>query len=163
MTDDESIEFKKAVLPGDIEALCEFDRRIFGAYSDDLFTEEDWAELESYWVIGDGNKIIGCIALKRDVDYDEESRPGCLYIESTGILPEYQGHGFGNKAKTWQIEFAKEHGYEIIVTNMRQSNGRSMELNKKFGFQAREIVPHYYTGPDEPALVMELRLDVTQS
>ena len=161
MTDLAIINFRRAILPDDIEALCEFDRRAFGEYPDDLFTEEDWAELESYWMIVDG-KTIGCVALKRDVDYDEESRPGCLYIESTGILPEYQGQGFGSKAKAWQIEYAKKYGYGVIVTNMRESNVRSMELNKKFGFQPREVAPHYYSEPDESALVMELRLGMKQ-
>lgn len=43
-----SVEFRKAVIPDDIEALCDFDRKVFGAYPEDLFLPEDWAELESY-------------------------------------------------------------------------------------------------------------------
>jgi ribosomal protein S18 acetylase RimI-like enzyme len=162
MTRHASIVFKKTVIPDDVEALCDFDRNVFGAYPEDLFSPEDWAELESYWMVVDGDTI-GCLALKRDVDYDEEPRPGCLYIESTGVLPEYQRQGFGARMKEWQIEYAREHGFGFIVTNARQSNNSSIGLNQKFGFRTREVIPDYYSDPDEPAVVMELEVGTVQS
>ena len=152
-----NIEFRRTILPDEVEALCDFDRQVFGAYPDDLFSPEDWAELESYWAIING-KTIGCIALKRNVDYDEEPRQGSLYIESTGVLPEYQRQGLGAKMKRWQIEYAKKHGFGITVTNARQSNAASIALNTQFGFRTREIVPQYYSDPDESAVVMELEI-----
>jgi ribosomal protein S18 acetylase RimI-like enzyme len=157
MTSQTNIEFRSTILPDEIEALCDFDHQVFGSYPDDLFSPEDWAELESYWVIVNG-KTIGCIALKRNVDYDEEPRPGSLYIESTGVLPEFQRRGFGSKMKEWQIEYAKKHGFGIIVTNARQSNAASIALNRRFGFRTREIVSPYYYDPDESAVVRELEI-----
>lgn len=106
---------------------------------------------------------IGCLALKHDVDHDEEPRPGCLYIESTGVLPEHQRQGFGARMKDWQIEYARQHGFRLIVTNARQSNNSSIRLNQKFGFRTREVVPDYYSDPDEPAIVMELEVGTVQS
>lgn len=156
------IEFRRTVLPYDIEALCEFDRQVFGSYPDDLFPPEDWAELESYWVIVDGERI-GCIALKGDVDYHEEPRAGSLYIESTGILPKYQGKGFGALMKEWQIDHAKRHGFDRIVTNTRTSNVASIRLNEKFGFRIREKDPDYYSNPNEAAIVLELDIKDTYS
>lgn len=152
-----NIEFRRTVIPDEIEVLCAVDRQVFGSSPGDLFSPEDWAELESYWVVVDGNTV-GCIAVKRNVDYDEEPRPGSLYIESTGVLPEYQRQGFGAKMKEWQIEYAKQHGFGTIVTNARQSNVASIGLNKRFGFRTREIVPQYYSNPDESAVVMELEI-----
>ena len=64
----------------------------------------------------------------------------------------------GAQQKQWQIEYARERGFEIIVTNMRESNTRIIRLNKKFGFATRELVPGYYSDPEEAAIVMELRL-----
>jgi hypothetical protein len=32
------------------------------------------------------------------------------------------------------------------------------ELNLKLGFAIREVSPHFYYEPDEPAIVMELQL-----
>jgi ribosomal protein S18 acetylase RimI-like enzyme len=162
MTGQANLEFREAVIPDDIEALCDFDRKVFGAYPEDLFLPEDWAELESYWLMLDGNAI-GCLALKGNVDYDEEPRPGCLYIESTGVLQEHQGQGFGARMKEWQIEYARHHGFELIVTNARQSNSASISLNQKFGFRTREVVPDYYSDPDEPAVVMELEVGTVRS
>lgn len=80
------IEFSKASVPQEIDALCEFDKIVFGAYPSDLFDKEDWAEYDSYWMTLDG-KIIGCSAFAYDIDFDGTSRPNCLYIASTGILP----------------------------------------------------------------------------
>ena len=150
------------MIPDDIRALCDFDRKVFGAYPEDIFSPEDWAELESYWMVVNGDAI-GCLALNRDVNYDEEPRPGCLYIETTGVLPEYQGQGFGTRMKEWQIEYAMQNGFRVIVTNARQSNDSSIRLNRKFGFRTREIVPDCYSNPDEPAVVMELEIGSVRS
>jgi ribosomal protein S18 acetylase RimI-like enzyme len=156
------MEIRKAVIPDEIEALCDFDRKVFGSYPEDLFSPEDWTELESYWLIVDGN-IVGCLALKPDVDYDENPSPGSLYIESTGVLPQYQGQGFGTKMKEWQIEYARRHGFSRVVTNARQSNISSIRLNQKFGFRIREVASDYYSGPDESAVVMELEINTPHS
>jgi ribosomal protein S18 acetylase RimI-like enzyme len=151
------IEFRKAKIPDEIEALCEFDRKAFAAFPADLFDPDDWAEYESYWMIADG-QIVGCSAFIHDVDYDGRHRAKSLYITSTGVLPELRGRGMGTEQKKWQIEYAKQHGFRVIVTNMRESNSPIIRLNEKFGFTSREIVPGYYADPEEPAVVMELFL-----
>jgi ribosomal protein S18 acetylase RimI-like enzyme len=151
------IEFRKAIIPNEIEALYEFDHMAFESFPANLFEAEDWAQYESYWMIADG-RTVGCSAFLHDVDYDEQTRPKCLWIVSTGIPPELQGQGLGSKLKEWQIEYARLRGFEFIVTNMRQSNSRIIRLNERFGFTPRELVPGYYDDPDEAALVMELKL-----
>jgi GNAT superfamily N-acetyltransferase len=151
------IEFRRVVVADEIGTLCEIDRKIFHAFPADLFTPEDWAEFESYWMIVDG-KIVGCSAFIRDSDYDDEPRPGCLHIVSTGVLPEFRRRGFGMKQKQWQIEFAKQQGFRMIVTNTRESNLAMLQLNLKVGFVICGTAPHFYYEPDEPAIVMELQL-----
>ena len=153
----DSIEFRKAVIPDETDALCDFDQKVFGAYPDDLFSPEEWAEFESYWVRLNG-VTIGCVALEPDVDYDGEPKPGSLFVASTGLLPDYQGRGYGSTIKKWQIDYGRQHGFKLIVTNARESNRRSIRLNQKFGFKVREIAPGYYSNPDEPATVMELHV-----
>jgi hypothetical protein len=111
----------------------------------------------TYWMIVDGS-IVGCSAFVPNLDYDERPRPKCLYIISPGMGPGVSGAGLGAKQKKWQIEHARQHDFEVMVTNMRQSNTRIISLNKKFGFTTRELVPGYYSDPEETALVMELRL-----
>jgi GNAT superfamily N-acetyltransferase len=152
------IKFQRVILPDELPDLLDFDRRTFGAFPDDLFEPEDWSGCESFWMFVDGIKV-GCSALQRNVDYDQESRSGYIYIASTGVLPEFQSKGFGRKQKEWQIEYARQLGFAVIVTNMRQSNTRIIRLNQSLGFRCRGLDAEYYHCPDEPAIVMELSFE----
>jgi [ribosomal protein S18]-alanine N-acetyltransferase len=152
-----NIEFKKAILPNDLEALCAMDVGIFGKYPADLFTPEIWQELETYWMLCDGEKI-GCSSFIHHSDHDGTLRPGSLHIMTTGVLPELQGRGFGEQQKAWQIEYARQHGFLRTITNTRQSNHRMIALNEKVGFKKIMVVPDFYEEPAEPAIVMELQL-----
>ncbi|MBZ5520738.1 MAG: GNAT family N-acetyltransferase [Acidobacteriia bacterium] len=149
-----TLEFRKARIPEEIPALCEFDRRIFHEYPGDLFSAETWRHLETYWLIADG-EIVGCSAFVHHVDYDESPRHGTLYIMTTGVLPEYRNRGYGKAQKEWQIEYARRHKFKRIVTNSRQSNTRMIALNQQYGFKIRGLAPNYYRNPVEAAVVLE--------
>jgi GNAT superfamily N-acetyltransferase len=153
----EKIEFRKVAVPDELELLREIDKRIFNAFPADLFSDEEWAEFESYWMIVDG-KIVGCSAFLFDTDFDNEPRSGCFHIMTTGVLQEFRRRGYGAKQKQWQIEFAKQRGFHVIVTNTRESNLAMIQLNLKMGFVVRRSAPHFYFEPDEAAIVMELPL-----
>jgi len=155
------IEFRKAKIPDELDALQQLDQKIFAEFPDDWFDIDDWREFESYWMIEDGI-VVGCSAFIHNVDYDEAPRPGCLYIVTTGVLPEIQGRGLGTEQKRWQISYASAHGFTCIVTNMRRSNHRIIRLNRSIGFKDRIIVPDFYDGPAEDAVVMELALETSR-
>jgi ribosomal protein S18 acetylase RimI-like enzyme len=144
------IEFRKAIIPDEIPALRDFDKKAFHAHPADLSSVEEWGRWESHWVLLD-EEIVGCISM-------ETKRKTELWIASTGLLPEFCGRGLGNKLKQWEIDYAKNNGYPLIGTMMRQSNEKIIGLNKKFGFTVRKIVPGVYLNPDETAVVMELRV-----
>ena len=152
-----AIEFKKAVLPDDIDALMAMDRRIFGNYPADLFSAETWEKLESFWMVRGGERI-GCSAFLEGTDHDGNLRPGCLYIMTTGVLPELQGQGYGKIQKAWQIEYARKNGFKCIAAETRQSNYRMIAVNKKAGFREVKVVHGYYHEPEEAAIVMEMEL-----
>ena len=152
------VEFRKASPRDELLQLMELDRQIFSIYPDDLFEADDWRRYKSYWMIVDG-KTIGCSAFDLHVDYDGAPKQGCVYIASTGILPEFQNKGYGRKQKEWQIQYARKHKFRLIVTNMRASNERIISLNESLGFKQRELVSNYYTTPSEDAIVMELYLN----
>jgi ribosomal protein S18 acetylase RimI-like enzyme len=126
-----------------------FDRKAFRDHPADWFDREYWQTCDAWWMIVDQRKI-GCCAF--------EYRRGYLYISTTGILPEFRGLGFGTLLKSWQICFARDHGFTRIVTNTRKSNRAMIRLNRKFGFRTVRVVPTYYDNPKEPTVVMELRL-----
>ena len=65
----------------------------------------------------DGVKV-GCCAFETNVDFQEDVRDdgvnpplrNCLFIASTGILPRFQGQGFGRLLKSWEVAYARYHG-----------------------------------------------------
>jgi ribosomal protein S18 acetylase RimI-like enzyme len=155
------ISFRKASLPRDRDALVAFDYAVFGT---DAFYPGQWDEYEAHWMTVDGRRV-GCCAFKRHTDFTDRpdqpdpARRGSLYIVSTGILPEYQRQGFGERFKRWQIAFARRNGFWRIVTNSRKSNHRMIALNRKVGFELTRITKgSYYSRPAEVAVAMELKL-----
>jgi len=142
------IEFRKAILPREIGSLLAFDRKVFPKA--DRFDSDYWKTVESYWLLV-GNAKAGCCAF--------EKRPkGSLYIATTGILPRFQRQGFGTLLKSWQIAYARYHGFNRIITNCRKSNSRMIALNRQFGFRVVRTIPRYYAEPTDSAVLMELLL-----
>ena len=156
-------EFRKAILPREVRSLTTFDGKVFN--ESDRFLSAYWRELESYWLIVNRVKV-GCCAFERHVDFQEDVRPdhnnvpmtGSLFIVSTGILPRFQGQGWGRLMKSWQICFARRNGFHRIVTNVRSRNKAIIDLNKSFGFRRLRKSPGYYHGPSDATVVMELML-----
>src|SRR3954452_1948931 len=98
-------QFRKAVIPAEIQSLVTFDHKVFSP--SDWFEREDWQAYESWWMIVD-NKKVGCCAFNPNVDVQEDvrgdrknqPRGASLYIASTGILPKYRSMGFGKLLKS---------------------------------------------------------------
>ncbi len=154
-------EFRRAVLPRELTRLVAFDHKVFKKA--DWFRKADWERYENYWMIVDGIAV-GCCGFEHHADFDQEqeSSPrlrGSLHISTTGILPRFQGQGFGRLLKSWQIAYARHHHFTGIVTNHRASNRGMIKLNKAFGFRIiRRRKTNYYADPSEPTVVMELKL-----
>jgi ribosomal protein S18 acetylase RimI-like enzyme len=146
-----------------MRSLLAFDRKVFR--EPDWFPAEYWRICEAYWMLVDRRKV-GCCAFQKNVDFQEDiredglnpRRKGSLYISTTGILPQFQGMGFGQLLKSWQIAYARHHGFTRIVTNTRRGNAAMIRLNRKFGFRTVRSTPRYYCDPTEATVVMELDL-----
>jgi ribosomal protein S18 acetylase RimI-like enzyme len=140
-------QFLKANPVTEIAELVGFDRQVFRRA--DVFPRAYWQSVESYWMIVDGVKV-GCCAF--------EPNAPTLYVASTGILPAYQGRGFGKRFKRWQIAHGRKHGFTRMITHCRQKNLPMISLNRKVGFRTVAVAPGYYARPTEAAVVMELSL-----
>jgi len=148
------------VLPDELRRLAAFDRKVFAS---DHFPPSAWMEYECYWMLLDDRKI-GCCAFEEHVDFQDDLRQdgvnpplkASLYISTTGILPRYQGMGFGTLLKAWQIAYARYHGFSRIVTNTRKRNAAMIALNRKFHFRIVRTTPRYYDDPPDSTVVMEL-------
>lgn len=151
-------EFRAAALPEDLRRLMAFDRKVFPP--GDRFASWYWKQVESWWMLVDDVRV-GCCAFSPHTDFGEHEhphRPGSLYISTTGILPAYQGQGFGALLKAWQVCYARRCGFDRIVTNTRRGNVAMLRLNRKFHFRTVRTVPEYYQDPPDATVVMELRL-----
>jgi ribosomal protein S18 acetylase RimI-like enzyme len=135
-----------------------FDRKVFSP--SDLFDAAYWKACVVYWLIIDGVRA-GCCAFEENVDFRDDlgdvnpSRKGSLYIASTGILPRFQGKGLGMLLKSWELSYARLHGFTRIVTNTRSRNTAMIRLNRKFGFRVIRTTPRYYSDPSDSTVVME--------
>jgi ribosomal protein S18 acetylase RimI-like enzyme len=158
-------EIRRVKTQQEIGGLLAFDRKVFSEA--DRFPAEYWKRVQSYWLLIDGIKV-GCCAFENHVDFLQDLRedglnlamPGSLYIASTGILPRFQGHGFGRMLKSWQVAYAWRHKFHRVVTNTRKRNKAMIHLNRKFNFQVLRITPNYYCDPPDATVVMELRISV---
>jgi len=156
-------EFRKAVAPREIRSLMAFDRKVFRR--SDWFDAHYWRSCVPYWMLVDGFKI-GCCAFEEHVDFRDDSnkdgvnppRKGSLYICTTGILPQFRGMGFGNLLKSFEVSYARYHGFKRIVTNTRSRNTAMIKLNRKFGFRILRTTPGYYSDPTDATVVMQLWL-----
>lgn len=150
--------FRKVEVPRELRSLMRFDAKVFRAA--DRFDASAWLECESWWMLVGGRKI-GCCAFQRHADFKDGGNGRAaksLYIVTTGILPQFQGMGFGMLLKAWEIAYARFHGFDRIVTNTRARNRGMIALNRKFGFRVLRTSEGYYASPSEAAVVMELRL-----
>ena len=142
------IQFRKAILPGELGSLLAFDRKVFPR--PDCFDRAYWKTVESWWLLIGAQKA-GCCAFEKQDD--------ALYIATTGILPNFQNRGLGALLKSWEIAYARYHGFNRVITNCRKTNTRMIALNRKFGFRIVRTIPRYYVEPTDSAVLMELRLD----
>lgn len=155
--------FRKAEISKELRSLMAFDAKVFRA--SDRFDRLAWIECESWWMLIGGRKI-GCCAFLKHVDFQEDIREdrsnvrveNSLYIVTTGILPQFQRMGFGTLLKSWQISYARFHGFDRIVTNTRKKNRAMIALNRNFGFKILRTSKGYYSSPPDATVVMELRL-----
>jgi ribosomal protein S18 acetylase RimI-like enzyme len=155
-------QFRRARLPQEIRSLMIFDHKAFSKYPADWFHRDDWQACDSWWMIIEKTKV-GCCAFEPHIDFQQDvsedgrNTPlkGSLYIVTTGILPSFQGQGFGSLLKQWQLTFARRHGFTRVVTNTRQTNSAMLKLNQRFGFTILRTTPDYYEAPLEPTVVME--------
>ena len=160
--DDMKTQFRIA-LPTEIRELMAFDSETFR--ESDRFPKAYWKNVEAYWMLVD-NVRVGCCAFEKRVDFQEDIREdeancrmnSSLYISTTGILPQFQGRGFGQLLKCWEIAYARYHGFARIVTNTRKKNRPMIALNRKFGFKIIRTTPRYYSDPTDSTVVMELVL-----
>lgn len=72
------------------------------------------------------------------------------YVTNVAVLPEFRGQGIASALIARQME----NDMEFITLEVRQSNLPALKLYEKSGFERVGIRPHFYSNPDENAVIM---------
>lgn len=91
--------------------------------------EHPGAIAEGYFIAKDGDRYIGQSNLRLSKD-----EPKDLYQGLTGVRREYRGKSVAMALKLKTIEYARQHGYEVIKTWNETGNVGMLEINNKLGF-----------------------------
>lgn len=65
----------------------------------------------------------------------------CLYSTKIGVLPEYDGCGYGLESTQFIEDYAIKEGYEIIRCETYDQNKRFISYLKKLGYQEVGMAP----------------------
>lgn len=72
------------------------------------------------------------------------------YVTNVAVLPDFRRQGIAEML----IEKQLENDMDFISLEVRKSNLPAISLYKKLGFETVGIRPHFYTSPDEDAVIM---------
>lgn len=75
-------------------------------------------------------------------------------VQTIGVLPEYEGHGFGRAMLEKMHERAREQGAERILLEVRADNPRAQHLYERNGYRAIHVRRRYYEDGTD-AIIME--------
>ncbi len=75
-------------------------------------------------------------------------------VQTIGVLPEYEGHGFGRAMLEQMHERAREQGAERILLEVRADNPRAQRLYERNGYRAIHVRRRYYDDGTD-AIIME--------
>ena len=75
-------------------------------------------------------------------------------VQTIGVLPEYEGHGFGRAMLEQMHERAREQGAERILLEVRADNPRAQRLYERNGCRAIHVRRGYYDDGTD-AIIME--------
>lgn len=65
-------------------------------------------------------------------------------VQTIGVLPEYEGHGYGRAMLEQMHERAREQGAERILLEVRADNPRAQRLYERNGYRAIHVRRGYY-------------------
>ena len=75
-------------------------------------------------------------------------------VQTIGVLPEYEGHGFGRAMLEQMHARARELGAERILLEVRADNPRAQRLYERNGYRAIHVRRRYYEDGTD-ATIME--------
>ncbi|HLZ11666.1 MAG TPA: GNAT family N-acetyltransferase [Candidatus Acidoferrum sp.] len=104
------------------------------------------------WVIGDREILFGFLAVRSIVRARE------MELLNLAVGPNWRRRGYASGLLTAAVTECREHRFESVYLEVRESNERALSFYKKHGFSPSGRRPNYYRNPVEAAVTMSLRL-----
>ncbi|MCE4617254.1 MAG: ribosomal protein S18-alanine N-acetyltransferase [Desulfurococcales archaeon] len=118
----------------------------------------EWGDI--FLVAEVDGRIVGYMMNRIENHFSVKSfRPGIVrkgHILSIAVLPEFQGKGIGSRLLAEGLKrMRKLHHVDNVYLEVRVSNIMAINFYKKFGFEIKTVIPHYYRD-GEDAYLMEI-------
>lgn len=81
------------------------------------------------YVALDDDKVIGFISIINNKEYAN------IYLDDYCVNESYRGQGIGSKLMQISFKFAKQQGYDQVITHVEINNYESIEFYRKKGFK----------------------------
>lgn len=91
-------------------------------------------------ILWHNDKPVGTVALIRETQKDEV----VLFIESIGVLTEYQNRGLGRNLLRYGIQYAAENKYSKVMLSVNGENEKAAGIYFKEGFEKEALYKCYY-------------------
>ncbi|WP_315899860.1 ribosomal protein S18-alanine N-acetyltransferase [Arthrobacter alpinus] len=78
-------------------------------------------------------------------------------IQTIGVLPQYEGHGYARAMLVELIDEARRRGAQEVMLEVSSTNPRAQELYRRFGFEHIHTRRKYYRDGSD-GLIMRLQL-----
>lgn len=145
----------------DVQAMHRMETTLFpaDAWHIDMFLEELTHPTRTYYML----EVPGENPESGEGDWRAIGYCGTMVVADTadvqtiGVLPEYEGHGYGRAMLEQMQERARELGAERILLEVRADNPRAQRLYERNGYRAIHVRRRYYDDGTD-AIIMECAL-----
>ena len=136
----------KEDIPGvvEIEQLCFSEPWTAADYNESLLLP-----YAAYYVAVSGNVILGMCGVRKICGEGQ--------ISNVAVKPAFQGQGIARRLLSELLSDSRREGVQAFTLEVRSGNARAIALYEGLGFRTEGVRPHFYTKPDDDALIQWLR------
>ena len=77
-----------------------------------------------------------------------------LHVNTIAVSPSRRRQGLGMRLMRYVLAAAAREGATRATLEVRRSNAAALGLYERLGFRVTAVRPHYYTKPEEDALIL---------
>ena len=117
---------------GGVVPYTDFEQGFEPGYLDSFYKNND----RLIYVAEDEGKVIGFISVINKKELQT------IYLDDYCVKDSYRGKGIGSKLLNMSFTFAKQQGYDQVITHVESANTESIEFYRKKGFKLVQEQDH---------------------